>query len=260
MARKIFISSDMSVDEALLAAAEEDSTLALFWPWLLTSLDDWGRGYAEPRRVKSRLFPDWPGLSWNTTEDAIALFAKHGLITVYEVDGKRYMAVNEAAWRKYQTHIRYDRKGSVTSQFPAPDGIPEVPGSARSIQDVPGVSGSCIPSPSPSPSASKDAATTAASKGEDILRAYEALPCLPGYQPRDGDIEWLVRVRGQHPRVNLANEIYAYGDWYETKAKKSPNPNWKSGMNNWLKNAKPPVIPVPFEHLSEFNVANTSAN
>lgn len=157
MSRKVYISSDTGMDEAVFAVAEENPYAALLWPWLLTAFDDWGRGEANAHKLKSRIFPDWPGLSRNDLEVAIQLFAKHGLIALYEVAGKRYMAIEFENWKRYQTHIRYDRKGNSRSQIPEPpanDHIPALPGTSGNIPDKPGASRRIPPSPSPSPSPS----------------------------------------------------------------------------------------------------------
>ncbi len=167
MSRKVYVSSDMGMDEAVFAVAEENPHAALLWPWLLTAFDDWGRGEANTHKLKSRIFPDWPGISRNDLEVAIQLFAKHGLISLYEVDGKRYMAIELNNWKRYQTHIRYDRKGNSRSQIPEPpanDHIPALPGTSGNIPEKPGASRRIPPSPSPSPSPSPTDITYGAPK------------------------------------------------------------------------------------------------
>ena len=51
MARKRFITSDMSVDERIADIAVENPVAALMWPWFITGFDDWGR--MEAVRSKS---------------------------------------------------------------------------------------------------------------------------------------------------------------------------------------------------------------
>ena len=57
MARKLYISSDISLDEASRRVADTDPTSALLWPWLFVHLDDWGRGSANLRRLKAQIAP-----------------------------------------------------------------------------------------------------------------------------------------------------------------------------------------------------------
>jgi hypothetical protein len=52
--RKVFLSSDMSVDERLLLVSQGQSMASLVWPWLLTALDDWGRCEAAPLRQETQ--------------------------------------------------------------------------------------------------------------------------------------------------------------------------------------------------------------
>lgn len=42
MARKRFVTSDMSIDEKIADIAAENPTAALMWPWFITGFDDWG--------------------------------------------------------------------------------------------------------------------------------------------------------------------------------------------------------------------------
>ena len=58
--RKIFIADSACTDEALMEVADQNPLAALLWPWLLLSLDDWGRGSANPRQLRARLFPENP--------------------------------------------------------------------------------------------------------------------------------------------------------------------------------------------------------
>jgi hypothetical protein len=49
------------------------------------------------------------------------------LITLYEVDGKRYMAVKPDKWFRYQTHIRQEKRDKDESRPPAPPGSRPLP-------------------------------------------------------------------------------------------------------------------------------------
>jgi len=40
MSRKLYVSTDISIDEALAEIADDDALSALLWPWLLVHLDD----------------------------------------------------------------------------------------------------------------------------------------------------------------------------------------------------------------------------
>ena len=111
MARKVYITSDISVDERLAVIAEANATAALMWPWILTSLDDWGRGEASALRLKLQVFPGMPSVEADLIERALLLYRDAGLICLYEVDGKRYMSIDtDKMVSDNQTHIRSEKR------------------------------------------------------------------------------------------------------------------------------------------------------
>lgn len=155
MSRKVYISSDISEDEDIDDVGSEDALAALLWPWLLTSFDDWGRSEASPKRLKNRVFPANPIVTAEVIEKALGLFAKYGLITLYVVEGKQYMAIDQEKWFKYQTHIRREKRDKDGSKFPAPDdNCAQQRASARDVAESSAIADDCIPSPSLSPSPS----------------------------------------------------------------------------------------------------------
>ena len=114
--KKIFISTAMGHDERLLAVADEDPQAAMFWPWLLCAMDDWGRASSNPRILKAQVVPSFPAITPELIGAWIAVYARHGLVTVYGPA----IAVNGTAWRKYQTHVPAYRREKDGSAFPAP--------------------------------------------------------------------------------------------------------------------------------------------
>ncbi|MEM0138511.1 MAG: hypothetical protein QW100_02135 [Thermoplasmatales archaeon] len=143
MARKVYISSDISIDEALVEIAETAPLEALLWPWLLTAFDDWGRAEASPRRLKAKIFPGNSIVTIDVIDNALKSFAGVGLIRLYEVDGKQYMAIPDIEkWYKYQTHIRRERrpgKDKMESSIPGPDEL----GKISPHRDSRGYAGAC---------------------------------------------------------------------------------------------------------------------
>lgn len=120
MGRKVFVSSDIAVDERLIDVASEDGKAALLWPWLLTAMDDWGRAEASPKRLKARIFPSNPLVTADDVAQAMALYARVGLMSIYEAGGKAYMAVREETWWRYQTHIHKSKREKDESKIPPP--------------------------------------------------------------------------------------------------------------------------------------------
>jgi hypothetical protein len=166
MARKLYISSDISLDEALAEVADTDPTSALLWPWLLVHLDDWGRGSANLRRLKAQIAPMNKVVTEKLLEKTLNLFAENGLIAIYEVDGSRFMAVNPDKWWKYQTHIHKGKRETDKSEIPSPpedafqkalqtDTIEDESRNPAENRGIPRNSAGNRASPSPSPSLHK---------------------------------------------------------------------------------------------------------
>ncbi len=125
MARKRFITSDMSIYEKIADIAAENPVAALMWPWFITGFDDWGRMEAVPGKIKLSIFPAFP----YTTEDikeAIDLYDKYGIVYKYSVDGKDYIAIDPKKYYKYQTYIRKDKIEKQNSKIPEPKDAPWV--------------------------------------------------------------------------------------------------------------------------------------
>jgi DnaD/phage-associated family protein len=124
MARKRFVTSDISTDGKVASLAEENPIAALMWPWFLTALDDWGRMGANPVEVKLTVFPAFPYTSKDIAE-VIRLYDVNGLAHYYKVDDKEYLAVCPEPWYKYQTYIKKERQEKQQlSKFPAPPNPP----------------------------------------------------------------------------------------------------------------------------------------
>jgi DnaD/phage-associated family protein len=159
MGRKVFISSDMSIDERLAAVAESRPDLAILWPWFLTAFDDWGRAEAQPRRLKLKVFPMMDTITPDIVSEAITAFAACGLLQCYSVDGHEYMAIEPSKWFGYQTHIHRSKRDTDGSRYPAhpvdpDDKCAESRGVPRNLAESRGIGTQNVPSPSLSPSLS----------------------------------------------------------------------------------------------------------
>lgn len=160
MARKRFITSDMSNDEDLTDIAETNDVLALMWPWFITAFDDWGRlDVTSPRQVKLDIFPLFPNITAKVVNEAIISYSKSGLVYKYSVNERNYLAIEPCKFYKYQTYIREEKRANDRSNYPAPISPPwencvKCREGARSCAKVRADSTNSIPSPSPSPSPS----------------------------------------------------------------------------------------------------------
>jgi DnaD/phage-associated family protein len=123
MARKRFVTSEISADRKIAKLAEKNPVAAALWPWFITSFDDWGRMNADPIEVKLTIFPAFPYTS-DEVEEFIKLYHEFEIAYFYEVDGKSYLAVNPDTWLKYQTYIRKDKLEKQKSKIPEPKNAP----------------------------------------------------------------------------------------------------------------------------------------
>lgn len=83
------------------------------WAYLITYVDDYGRGSAEPDILKGFVFPRRKSVTEANIQSALTEMACMGLIHLYEVDGDSYLCF--PTWQKHQT-VR-----AAKSKFPAPD-------------------------------------------------------------------------------------------------------------------------------------------
>lgn len=159
MARKRFITSEISTDRKLAKLAEKNPVAAALWPWFITAFDDWGRMNADPIEVKLTVFPAFPYTS-DEVEEFIKLYHEFEMAYFYEVDEKPYLAINPDTWLKYQTYIRKDKLEKQNSKIPEPLGAPWIAKNKTSdnlaTKNVAKQQSATInvlsPSPSPSPS------------------------------------------------------------------------------------------------------------
>ena len=89
------------------------------WAYLITYVDDYGRGSADPEILKGFVFPRRKGVTESTIQKALAEMATAGIILLYEVDGESYLC-----FPRWSEHQRIQQK---RSKFPAPPEDYEVP-------------------------------------------------------------------------------------------------------------------------------------
>lgn len=87
------------------------------WVYLITYVDDYGRGSADPELIKGFVFPRRKRISESDIEKALADLAGMGCIHLYDVDGESYFCFPN--WGKHQ---RIQTKRSL---FPAPEDGPD---------------------------------------------------------------------------------------------------------------------------------------
>lgn len=83
------------------------------WAYLITYVDDFGRGRAEPDIIKGFVLPRRKGVTEANIQSALSEMACMGLIQLYDVDGDSYLCFPN--WQKHQ-NVR-----AAKSKFPSPE-------------------------------------------------------------------------------------------------------------------------------------------
>ena len=61
------------------------------WIYLITYVDDFGRGSADPELIKGLVFPRRKGVTESQIKDALERLASAGMIILYKVDGESFL-------------------------------------------------------------------------------------------------------------------------------------------------------------------------
>ena len=129
------------------------------WTYLLTYVDDYGRGSADPELLKGFVFPRRKGVTEATIEKALQDLANIGSILLYDVDGESYFC-----FPNWADHQRIQTK---KSRFPLPDdgtlkkvtvSHGEQPSESNPIQSESNPNPNTNPNPNPNPRETRGAA------------------------------------------------------------------------------------------------------
>ena len=82
------------------------------WTYLLTYVDDYGRGSADPELLKGFVFPRRNGVREQDIQKGLEALERNGSILLYDVAGEPYFCLPN--WGKYQ------RIQTKKSKFPEP--------------------------------------------------------------------------------------------------------------------------------------------
>lgn len=98
------------------------------WIYLITYVDDYGRGSADPELLKGFVFPRRKRVAESDIEKTLAELAGMGCIHLYAVDGESYFCFPN--WGEHQ------RIQTKRSKFPAPEESGSPPSTVR-CRDIP---------------------------------------------------------------------------------------------------------------------------
>lgn len=173
------------------------------WTYLLTYVDDYGRGSADPELLKGFVFPRRKRVSESDIEKALAELAGMGCILLYEVDGESYFC-----FPNWGDHQRIQTK---RSKFPEPVNFSDLQKSTVSHRESPSESESEYES---------EFNTKESSAGKP--RAF-----VP---PSVSDVAQYCREQGYHINAESFVSFYASKGWMVGKNRMK---DWKRAVVTW---------------------------
>lgn len=178
------------------------------WSYLITYVDDYGRGSADPELLKGLVFPRRKGLTEAQISKALDDLANTGMIKLYEVDGESYLYFPN--WDKHQ-QIRAKK-----SRFPAPDiGCNQMISSDSICPRNPIQSN---PNPNPNPSINRT----------DRARESEAWRTL--IPTREEVRAYAAEIQGKADPDQFF-DYFSAGDWHDRNG--DPVRNWRQKFAVW---------------------------
>lgn len=176
------------------------------WVYLITYVDDFGRGSADPELLKGFVFPRRKGITEDTIRKTLAELAIIGSVILYEVDGEPYLCFPN--WSEHQT-VR-----NKVSKYPSPeDGIIT---SASNCKQLKSIESKCPRNPIQSESNPNPK--------ESNARETRFTP------PSISDVEQYCREKGYHINAERFVCFYAQKGWMVGKNRMK---DWKRAVQGW---------------------------
>lgn len=179
------------------------------WAYLITYVDDYGRGSADPELLKGLVFPRRKGVTEKQISEALSVLANSGMISLYCVDGEPYFYF--PTWEKHQ-QIRAKK-----SKFPSPEGICEQPIAGDSICDHMQANVTVIQS-NPNPN------TNPNTESNPNNRRFTP--------PTIKDVEAYCLERNNGIDAQAFIDFYTANGWVQGKGQK-PIRDWKACIRTW---------------------------
>lgn len=230
MARRRYVSTEISTDPRVCALAEEHGMFAaLLYTWMIPHADDAGALSDDPVKLRLLVVPGLP-ITAADVRCAIAAMVNNGLIE-HDEDAHQ-LRFPSAAFNRYQSYINKDRRTSAQNtaehrESPQNTTSLEVSSSFKSSFPV---SASGVEAPKSADSHAPPLRSAALSP-EQEARAdnfSQALTGINGFQPTP---EFLVKVVTKYEAVDLEESALAIAGY----AKKRPKWLTSASILNWLK-------------------------
>ena len=181
------------------------------WTYLITYVDDYGRGSADPEIIKGVVLTRRKGVTESAIADALAALANIGSVLLYEVDGEPYFC-----FPNWSEHQRIQTK---KSKYPAPeDGISRE--STVTHRESPSESNPIQSESNPNTN------TNTNTNPRESVRAVRFTP------PTLEEVAEYCRERGNSVDAEHFVDYYNANGW---KVGKNPMKDWRAAVRNWEK-------------------------
>ena len=191
------------------------------WTYLITYVDDFGRGSADPEIIKGFVFPKRSSVTEKTIEKTLQELATMGSLILYKVDGDAYLCFPN--WETHQT-VRNKK-----SKFPAPeDGdCEQVESNCKQLNANVSVIQS-NPNPNPNPNPNTD--STEPADSSSVL----TLPLNDGTE-YGITMDVITEYQATYPAVDVMQQLRAMRQWCkDNPAKRKTKNGIRRFINSWL--------------------------
>lgn len=207
------------------------------WAYLITYVDDYGRGSADPELLKSFLFPRRKRISEADIAKALADLAGMGCILLYEIDGESYLC-----FPKWSDHQRIRQS---VSKFPAPEEEDVSQTSTASGGDLRQLAATCgelrrlaanggewrpESNPSENPIQNPESGIQNPSEREHTRAKSQSFQ-----KPTVEEVAAYCRQRGDGIDPEHFCDYYEANGW---KVGREPMKDWKAAVRNWERRSR----------------------
>lgn len=196
------------------------------WTYLITYVDDFGRGSADPEIIKGFVFPKRASVTEKTIEKTLQELATMGSLILYKVDGDAYLCFPN--WEAHQT-VRNKK-----SKFPAPsEGFCEqVADTCKQMYaNAPVIQSNPNPNPNPNTNPNPEIAQ---SQSADSVPPVIELPLNDGSLypvTKEQCQEWA----GLYPAVDVIQQLRNMLGWLNSNpSRRKTKAGIKRFVNSWL--------------------------
>lgn len=194
------------------------------WAYLITYVDDFGRGSADPEIIKGFVFPKRGSVTEKTIEKTLQELATMGSLILYKVDGDAYLCFPN--WEAHQT-VRNKK-----SKFPAPpdEVCEQVADTCKQMHaNAPVIQSNPNPNPNTNPNPE-----IAQSQSADSVPPVIELPLNDGslYPVTEEQChEWA----GLYPAVDVIQQLRNMLGWLNSNpSRRKTKAGIKRFVNSWL--------------------------